>query len=139
MIISEYRQWSIRSAVLFLYNFMISYGINVRSFFDKKKLAVYLTRFLSSKQFKSRYIKCSLSFRTTDINNVRVSDFHILDLKNSDEVKSFRFHMHSSYQNFLLKNNSSIRDVMFNYIEISRKQYLNHINELTSVHDIRFK
>ena len=110
---------------------MVSHAFTNRSTFDNRKLSVYMYRFFKNIKTKSRYIKSYVSLKTNDNNIFKLTDLYVIDLKKQDEVKTFKHNIYSNYNDFTKINQTkTIDNVIFNYIVLNRKQYLDQIDSI---------
>ena len=110
---------------------MISYIINIRSVCNKKKIVSYISRFLKSGEFNSRYIYVQLKFLTDNNNMILIGDKYLLDTQNDREIRTYRFYILQYYSfNYLIENeDKKIIKVVFDYSEATRKEYLSQVRE----------
>ena len=104
---------------------MVFYVIRVRSVLDKNKIRIYVSRFLKSKDFKSRYLKLNVQVYFNNSVTTILENLY-LDTKNQKEVRTLKFNV---TENILINFPSSelresINKVVFSYKEINKKDYL---------------
>ena len=101
---------------------MVSYVIRVRTAIDKNKARIYVSRFLKSNDFKSRYLKLSVQVYNENSITTILENLY-LDTKNLKEVRTLKFNVN---ENILINFPSSelresINKVVFSYKEINKK------------------
>ena len=107
---------------------MISHVIELRTSLSKEKLLTYITKFLSTHSFKSRYLIIKINLHSDNNIIVPIGGIYFIDLKNASEVKSFKFYIKQYYvYNYLTQTDiPEIRGIVFNYTEITKKEYTEH-------------
>lgn len=110
---------------------MISYAFTTRTILDSRKLTVYLYRFFKNIKAKNRYIKVYVSLNTRNNKNVRLTDMYLIDFKENDGIRTFKQNIYASYYDFCKDNKpENIKNIIFNYIKLNRKQYLDQIDSI---------
>ena len=110
---------------------MISHVIELRTSLSKEKLLTYITRFLSTHSFKSRYLIIKINLHSHNNIIVPIGGNYFIDLKNASEVKSFKFYIKQYYvYNYLTQTDiPEVRRIVFNYTEITKKEYTEHTSK----------
>lgn len=107
---------------------MITHVIKLKTDCTLTKLKLYLTRFFKHKINDSRYIFMLLSLKTINNNLIKIGENRVLDLKKNKDTKSYRHHIDLELEAtdyFSPSNDDKVNKIIFNYTEISRKEYLN--------------
>ena len=109
---------------------MISHPIKLRTECTSGKLSYYIFRFFKKGNFVSRYNSIQLYFHMEDNSIIPVGRNYMLDINSELEVKSYRFYLMQHFTHNFKDNSSKIVKIVFNYVKVSKKEYLNHIKTI---------
>ena len=103
---------------------MSAFIIQIRTLISIKKLRYYISRFVNSSHFKSKYVSVNVSLYTVENTEIKLSETQYIDLKNKYDLKSLYFII---IQNFLnLDKKDYFNKIVFNYQELNKDNYLKH-------------
>lgn len=109
---------------------MNSYVIKVRTVCDKNKMKVYLNLFFRKATIYSRYINIQLKLYTNNNDIIEIGGNYLIDIQKPTEIKSFKLFIEQNFINYLNHNNGSkVNKVIFSYMKVTNKKYINQINE----------
>lgn len=106
---------------------MITYVIHTYSKIDNKKIRYYITRFIKSGNFNTRYIEVEFCLYDENNNMTVIGKTHNLDTKDNNKIETYIFLIRQNLLTYEINN--KINKVVFKYRELSRKEYLTRINK----------
>ena len=103
---------------------MSAFIIQIRTLISIKKLRYYISRFVNSSHFKSKYVSVNVSLYTVENTEIKLSDTQYIDLTNKYDLKSLYFIINRNFLN--LKKEENFNKIVFKYQELIEDNYLNH-------------
>ena len=89
-----------------------------------RKVKYYISRFVNSTHFKSKYVSVETSLYTVENTEIKLGDIQYIDLKNKFDLKSLYFIIILNY--FSLDRGLRFNKIVFKYQELTKDNYLNH-------------
>ena len=103
---------------------MSAFIIQIRTLISIKKLRYYISRFVNSSHFKSKYVSVNVSLYTVENIEIKLSETQYIDLTNKYDLKSLYFIINRNFLN--LKKEENFNKIVFKYQELIEDNYLNH-------------
>lgn len=95
----------------------------------KKFLQTILRKVINSPEIEFRYISLHLQIITKDNDIIDFGNMFIVDRLNQKSIKGCLFYFNIVYNSDILNNNElEISQVIVNYKEVKRSEYITHLN-----------
>ena len=109
---------------------MNTYIVKLRKSYTQKILLTHIVRFLKRGNFDSRYIKIQVKIYTNNNSVENIGETIVLDTKNMNDIKRYKLFVQHSFLAFIHANKDiEIHQIIFDYISLNRKGYLNYFKE----------
>ena len=103
---------------------MSAFVIHIKSMLSVRKVKYYISRFVNSTHFKSKYVSVETSLYTVENTEIKLGDIQYIDLKNKFDLKSLYFIIIQNY--FSLDRELKFNKIVFKYQELTKDNYSSH-------------
>lgn len=112
---------------------MKKHVVLLKSECNKKKLSEHISNFCNLTIFKKRYVKVILNLYLVNKEIVQLGDLYIFDRNSKKDIDLYKFYLVTNFLNiFLVNHNERIKNLVFDYSETTKKEYLEFISKTLS-------